>query len=155
MAGPPGSGAPTGPSGPRAGFWIRFAAALIDGIILSVVGFVLRAIVGYNFGSLLSLALAFAYYGYMEGGPSGQSIGKKVLDIRVVRYDDGGPLGWSTALLRHLCSYLSAIPCGLGYFWMLWDPEKMTWHDKLSHTVVAPASAWPPPPDSFGKPPAS
>ena len=78
-----------------------------------------------------------------------------MLDIRVVRLADGGPLGWSTALLRHLCSYLSAIPCGLGYFWMLWDPEKMTWHDKLSATVVAPASAWPPPPDSFGKPPAS
>jgi uncharacterized RDD family membrane protein YckC len=155
MSGPPAYGGSTGPSGPRAGFWVRFAAALLDGIILGIVGTILRAITGDALGSLLSLALDFAYFGYFEGGPSGQSIGKKVLDIRVVRFADGGPLGWGTALLRHLASYLSALVCGLGYFWMLWDPEKMTWHDKLSHTVVVPASVWPAPPDSFGKAPAS
>jgi uncharacterized RDD family membrane protein YckC len=155
LSGPPGYGGSTGPSGPRAGFWVRFAAALLDGIIIGVVGALLQAIVGDVLGFFVSTALGFGYYGYFEGGPAGQTLGKKLLDIRVVRLADGGPLGWSTALLRHLCSYLSAIPCGLGYFWMLWDPEKMTWHDKLSATVVAPASAWPPPPDSFGKPPAS
>ena len=152
---PPGYGGSTGPSGPRAGFWIRFAAALLDGIILGIVGAVVRLIAGDILGSILSLALDFVYFGYFEGGPSGQTIGKKVLDIRVVRFADGGALGWSTALIRHLCSFLSAIPCGLGYFWMLWDPEKMTWHDKLSSTVVVPASVWPAPPDSFGKAPAS
>jgi hypothetical protein len=38
---------------------------------------------------------------------------------------------------------------------MLWDPEKMTWHDKLSQTVVVPVADMPPPPNSFGQPPAS
>jgi hypothetical protein len=38
---------------------------------------------------------------------------------------------------------------------MLWDPQKMTWHDKLSHTVVVPSSEMPPPPNSFGQPPAA
>ncbi|MGI9022152.1 MAG: RDD family protein [Acidimicrobiales bacterium] len=144
-----------GPSGPRAGFWIRFAAALLDGIIISAVTIPLRFVgspfIGFGVGTVLGLL----YYGYFEGGPAGQTVGKKVLDIRVARSADGGPLGWATALLRHVCSWLSAIPCGLGYFWMLWDKEKQTWHDKLSDTVVVPASAWPPPPGSFGKAPGS
>lgn len=142
------------PSGPRAGFWIRFAAALIDGIILGVVSSALQFGIGRFWGFGVGTIISFGYFGYFEGGPSGQTLGKKALDIRVARFADGGPLGWGTALLRHLCSYLSGLACGLGYFWMLWDPEKMTWHDKLSATVVVPAAAWPPPPDSFGKPPA-
>lgn len=153
--GPPPGGSSSGPSGPRAGFWIRFAAALIDGIILGIVNGIISLILGQVVGYLIGIVLSFGYFGYFEGGPSGQTIGKKVLDIRVVRAADGGALGWGTALLRHLCSYLSAIACGLGYFWMLWDKEKETWHDKLSHTLVVPGQDWPAPPDSFGKPPAS
>ncbi|MDQ4134428.1 MAG: RDD family protein [Actinomycetota bacterium] len=151
--GQPGSGAGAGPSGPRAGFWIRFAAAFIDGIIIGVVATILRFAIGFYPAFGLQIALGFLYFGYFEGGPSGQTLGKKAVDIRVTRFADYGPLGWGTALLRHACSYLSQLVCLLGYFWMLWDSEKMTWHDKLSQTVVVPAAAVPPPPDSFGKPP--
>ena len=154
---PPGGyqgGPPSGPSGPRASFGLRLGAALIDGILLNVVSFVLRAIIGVYPGYFLGLAINFGYFGYFEGGPAGQTIGKLALGIRTVRYADGGPLGWGTALLRNLCRIISAIPCFLGFLWMLWDPEKMTWHDKLSQTVVVPASAMPPPPNSFGQPPA-
>jgi uncharacterized RDD family membrane protein YckC len=77
------------------------------------------------------------------------------MNIRVVRVDDGGALGWGTALLRNLCRYVSAIPCFLGFFWMLWDKDKMTWHDKLSSTLVIPTSVLAPPPDSFGRPPST
>nr|MDP9006408.1 RDD family protein [Actinomycetota bacterium] len=154
-AGLPGPGGPPGPSGPRAGFWARLAAALIDALLLGIVNQIVRALVFEWVAFMLNFFVGFLYFGFFEGGPSGQTVGKKVLDIRVVRSLDGGPLGWATSLLRHLCSYLSALPCGLGYFWMLWDREKQTWHDKLSATVVVPAAAWPPPPDSFGKPPAA
>ncbi len=150
---PSGAAGVSGPSGPRAGFWRRLAAALIDGILLGLVNGIVQAFVGELAAGGVGLALGFLYYGYFEGGPAGQTVGKKALDIRVVRSIDGGPLGWGTSLLRHLCSYLSALPCLLGYFWMLWDQEKQTWHDKLSATVVVPAAAWPPPADSFGKPP--
>lgn len=152
-SGQPGYGPPGGPSGPRAGFWIRFAAALIDGFIVGVVGNLIGVFTVVYVGVGINIVLSFLYFGYFEGGPSGQTLGKKALNIRVTRFGDYGPLGWSTALLRHLCSYLSSLACGLGYFWMLWDPEKMTWHDKLSSTVVVPADAVPPPPDSFGKAP--
>ena len=33
--------------------------------------------------------------------------------------------------------------CYLGYFWMLWDGEKQTWHDKLATTVVVPVAYYP------------
>ncbi|MBV8386499.1 MAG: RDD family protein [Acidimicrobiia bacterium] len=144
-----------GPSGPRASFGLRLGAALIDGIILNVVGFVVQSLLGQYLGYVLTLAVNFGYFGYFEGGPAGQTIGKLALGIRTVRQDTGGPLGWGTALLRNLCRIISALPCLLGYFWMLWDPEKMTWHDKLSQTVVVPVAAMPPPPNSFGQPPAS
>ena len=37
---------------------------------------------------------------------------------------------------RYFARWLSAIPLLLGYFWMLWDPKKQTWHDKLVSTIV-------------------
>jgi uncharacterized RDD family membrane protein YckC len=128
-------------------------AFIIDAVIVNIVNLVLRAIVGVYPGTVLGIVINFAYYGYFEGGPAGQTVGKLAMGIRVIRYDTGAALGWGTALLRNLCRILSGIPCFLGYFWMLWDPEKQTWHDKLSNTVVVPASDYPPPPNSFGQPP--
>lgn len=141
--------------GPRAGFGERLVAALIDTILLWVVDAILFVVlrgVGYGLG----IVIAFAYYGFFEGGPAGQTIGKRVMNIRVVRADSSGQeLGWATALVRYLCRILSGIPCLLGYFWMLWDKDQMTWHDKLSQTVVVPTSAYPVPADAFGKAPGS
>jgi uncharacterized RDD family membrane protein YckC len=141
--------------GPRAGFGERFIAWLIDAILVSVVqGILVTALKGAGYG--LGMIVSFAYYGFFEGGPAGQTLGKKVTNIRVVRADGSGTeLGWATALVRNLCRILSAIPCGLGYFWMLWDADRMTWHDKLSQTVVVPTSAYPVAADAFGKAPGS
>lgn len=130
-------------SGPRASFWLRLAAAIIDGLLLGVVGTIIRAIVGDVLGSAVNLLLGLAYYAYLEGSPSGQTVGKRVMSIRVVDFNGGGPIGPGRALIRYLGRILSAIPCGLGYFWMLWDSEKQTWHDKFATTVVVPTSAYP------------
>ena len=39
--------------------------------------------------------------------------------------------------------WVSAIACLLGYFWMLWDKEMQTWHDKFATDVVVPVSSYP------------
>jgi uncharacterized RDD family membrane protein YckC len=156
-------------SGPRAGFWARLAAALVDAILLGIATSILGGLFGLGgafefeggdegFGFQagaqgLSILAGLLYYGYFEGGPSGQTIGKRLLSIRVIRFDTGQPLGWGTAILRNLASYLSGLAFALGYLWMLWDREKQTWHDKLTTTVVVPTSVYPPPPGSFGRPP--
>lgn len=135
--------APTGgASGPRASFGLRFVAAVIDGIAMFVVSYILGLLLG-TLGSLLALVAGVGYYAYFEGSPSGQTPGKRAMNIRVIDYLNGGPIDPGRALIRYLARILSSIPCGLGYFWMLWDPQKQTWHDKLSNTVVVPTSAYP------------
>jgi uncharacterized RDD family membrane protein YckC len=99
--------------------------------------------VGRGFGGLVSLAIGIAYYGYLEGGPTGQTLGKKALGIRVLDLRGGGPIGFSRAVIRYFGRILSALPIFLGYFWMLWDSEKQTWHDKLAGSVVVPVDAFP------------
>jgi uncharacterized RDD family membrane protein YckC len=129
-------------SGPRAGFWRRFAAALIDGIIVLVVLGVLSAIVkgaGYGIGLLLSIA----YFVYFEGGETGQTPGKRALGIRVVDFSTGGPIGYGRAFVRWIGRIISSAVVYLGYLWMLWDREKQTWHDKLANDVVVPVSDYP------------
>ena len=37
---------------------------------------------------------------------------------------------------RQFTRIVSSIPLGLGYLWMLWDPESQTWHDKIVGTIV-------------------
>ena len=138
---PPPQSSPV--SGPRAGFGQRLVAAIIDGIIVGVVGAVLGVIVRNGLGGLLSLALGIAYYGWLEGSPSGQTIGKRTMGIRVYDLRQGGPIGTGRAIGRYFAKIISAIPCLLGYFWMLWDKEKQTWHDKLVGSVVVPVSAYP------------
>jgi uncharacterized RDD family membrane protein YckC len=133
-----------GPSGPRAGFWQRFAAALIDGILLAIVQFIIGAILSDSAGiaALLSIVISYGYYIYFEGG-TGQTLGKMALGIRVVDFNTGGSIGYGRALIRQLVKIVSSIPIGLGYFWMLWDKEKQTWHDKAATSVVGPVSAYP------------
>jgi len=138
---PPPQSSPV--SGPRANFGQRLVAAIIDGIIVGVVGTVVGLIVRNELGGLLSLALGVAYYGWLEGSPSGQTIGKRMLGIRVYDLRQGGAIGTGRAIGRYFARIVSAIPCLLGYFWMLWDKEKQTWHDKLVGSVVVPVTAYP------------
>jgi uncharacterized RDD family membrane protein YckC len=135
--------ATTGASGPRAGFWRRFGGALIDGILVGIVVAILDAVLNRKIGSLIGIAIGLAYYTYFEGGPSGQTIGKRAVGIRVYDFTQGGPIGYPRAIGRYFARWLSAIPCLLGYFWMLWDKENQCWHDKLVSDVVVPVSAYP------------
>lgn len=138
---PPASA--TGPSGPRASFFTRLGAAIIDGLLLGVVSLVLRVAVGQTAGSALTLLIGITYLGFFEGSNSGQTLGKRALGIRVIDYRTGGPIGFGRAVLRYFARILSALPCLLGYFWMLWDKERQTWHDKLISDVVVPTSDYP------------
>jgi len=139
-----GMGGPSGVrSGPRASFGIRFVAALIDGILLGIVGVVVRAIFGIALGTAVNIVLGLAYFAYLEGSPSGQTVGKKAMNIRVIDFNGGGPIGPARALIRYIGRFISGFVCLLGYFWMLWDPEKQTWHDKIAATVVVPTSDYP------------
>ena len=121
----------------RAGFWSRLGAAAIDGLIFLCVLRILVIEIGTG-GEWIALAATIAYYVGCEGH-DGQTLGKRALRIRVADIDTGAPIGYLRALVRYLASLVSALAIYLGYLWMLWDPERQTWHDKLSRSVVVPA----------------
>ena len=129
-------------SGPRAGFWQRFGAAFVDGLLFGIVEFLLGR-VAHGAGDALALLAAIAYYTTLEGGRGGQTVGKMVLGIRVISFETGGPIGYPRAFVRFIGRYVSAVVIFLGYFWMLWDGEKQCWHDKFAGDVVVPISAYP------------
>jgi uncharacterized RDD family membrane protein YckC len=137
---PPAGG--TGPSGPRAGFWRRFGAYFLDSILIGIVVGILTAVLKTT-GYFVGIAIGLAYFVYFEGSPSGQTVGKRVLDIRVIDYATGGSLGYGKAFLRWIGRIVSGAICLLGYLWMIWDKEKQTWHDKIAGTVVVPVSYYP------------
>ena len=136
-------GATVGPTGPRASFGTRLVAAIIDGVALGVVGVVARLLLSTALGSAVNLLLGLGYYTYLEGSASGQTLGKRAMSIRVVDLQTGASIGTTRALIRYVGRFVSAIACGLGFLWMLWDQERQTWHDKFADSVVVPTSAFP------------
>ncbi len=65
----------------------------------------------------------------------GQTLGMQVWRIRV-QNKDGFKINWSQSLLRFFAALASAACLGLGYLWMLWDKEKLTWPDRASMTKI-------------------
>lgn len=113
---------------PRAGFWIRIAALILDvllvGILLGVAHHIFR----------LEL-LALAAYGAVMWKLRGSTIGGIVFDLQVVRLD-GRDIDWSTAIVRALGCFLSLAAVGLGFIWIAFDRSNQAWHDKIAGTVV-------------------
>ena len=126
-----------------AGFGLRIAGWLIDSILLGIVNAIVQAGVGQIGGIVFSLALGIGYSIYFIGSPSGQTIGMKFMSIRAIDAQTGGRVDYGRCVVRYLVAILSGLVLGLGYFWMLWDPRKQTWHDKAAGTVVVPTSLYP------------
>jgi len=86
------------------------------------------------FGGALSLA-ALLFLCYREG-TTGQTPGKRIAGIRLLREQDGSTLGFGLAFGRRLLHFLDSLACYLGWLWPLWDAKKQTFADKIVHTVV-------------------
>lgn len=113
---------------PRAGFWIRMAALLIDAILIGVVFSVLHDAEGIFLPAL-------AAYGAVMWKLKGTTIGGILCNLQVVRLD-GRELDWGTAIVRALSCFLSLAVAGLGFLWIVFDNERQSWHDKIAGTVV-------------------
>lgn len=183
--GPPGPGGPwdstygyqAGPTREKAGFWIRFAAFLLDGLIVGT--FFLPGLLAFQAGPteeygcfvdssgnidftddgidnaicerptggtvaigvvlyIAGFVGALVYWGKLEG-QRGQTVGKKACGIMTVDANTGQPIGVGRAVGRYFARLLSGCVCYLGYLWMLWDPQRQTWHDKMVNSVVVKA----------------
>ena len=92
-------------------------------------------------GALIVALLAFVRLFYDMGFwmLAGQTPGKRVMGVRVVR-TDGHRLKWGNAIRREVGYWISAI-LFLGYLWVLVDNRRQAWHDKLGGTMVV--YSWP------------
>ncbi|MEV0679975.1 RDD family protein [Actinosynnema sp. NPDC050436] len=144
----PGYGRPAFPPPPGgyAEWGSRAVGALIDYL---APGVVVGALVGIGTATgdptlmlLLSgvgyLALLgwLIYNSWYLAGTTGQSYGKKIAKIRLIKEDTGQPIGFGNAFVRYLCHIVDALPCYAGFFAPLWEVKKQTWADKILGTVV-------------------
>ncbi len=167
--GPPPGAPPYGPQGgyglvpgpvdplgrPLADWWQRAVAIIIDSIIVSIPSFILLAIVGGGStssgsgtahpgagvaGELLSLVITLAYFGWLDGSPSGQTVGKRLLGIATRDARTGGPVGTGRAVLRRflyvILFALFFVPGVLNALSPLWDRRRQAWHDKAASSDV-------------------
>ena len=133
---PPSYGAPqfNAPTGrDYAGWWSRFGAVILDGLIIGIPGNIVDAILGT--GGLITFVAGVAYSVYFIGS-TGQTLGKKALNVQVIRDGSPAPIGYGLATGRYFAGWLSAIPLLLGYLWPIWDSKNQTFHDKICSTVV-------------------
>jgi uncharacterized RDD family membrane protein YckC len=131
------------------GFWIRFAASMIDTVLVLCVTTPLLAKIygwGYFLGEtpgliagpadlliswVLPAAAIIAFWLARQATP-----GKMVFKAKVVDAKTGGRLTLGQSLVRYLGYFVSTIPLGLGLIWVGIDAKKQGWHDKLARTVV-------------------
>jgi uncharacterized RDD family membrane protein YckC len=132
------------PSGPRADFWYRLGGFVVDGVVLWVVGYVISVAISiFVLGWLFSVAFGVAYHVFFIASPSGQTPGMRLFKVRAISALTGNQVDYGNAFVRYVVSLISGLACFVGYLWMLWDPERQTWHDKVARTYVVPVSAYP------------
>jgi uncharacterized RDD family membrane protein YckC len=117
--------------------------ALVDGLLLGMVNGVIQAASNRWVASALGVVIGIIYTTYFIGSPSGQTVGMRAIGIRVIDAETGGRVDYGRCVVRYLVAILSGLALLLGYLWMLWDPERQTWHDKASGTFVVPVVDYP------------
>ncbi len=131
----------------------RFAARMIDGVILSVVNLIVQVpmLLSFGFGkptdfetsrvlfiyaatTLTQLAVQGVYEIWFVHR-KGATPGKLILELQILD-SEGKRLSKGRAIGRYFAQYISGLTLGLGYLLPLWDPEKRTLHDMIADTRV-------------------
>lgn len=138
---------------PKAGFWIRTVAAIVDSVLVTIIEVALGLVLGmamarlgggldatgqsmlavviWLFGTVLTVAYYVFFTGYC-----GQTPGKMALRIKVIR-TNGMEIGYGKAALREvLGKFFSGVLLGIGYLMVAFDLQKQGLHDKIADTYV-------------------
>lgn len=133
-----------------AGFWIRFAAKFIDGIILGIINMIIGFVTtssmvatptdpiaimrGAMFSGFFQFCVQAAYTTYFLGKFSATP-GKMVCGLKVIS-PDNEPISYLKGFGRCCAEILSSIILCIGYLMVIWDPEKRALHDRICNTRV-------------------
>jgi uncharacterized RDD family membrane protein YckC len=117
---------------PAASFLERLAAFALD-LIVVVIGARALDLLYEPFDRRFILLLVLYHIAFWA--TKGTTVGGMICNLRVVKLD-GQPLRPAEALVRGVAGVLSGAVAGLGFLWMLKDPHRETWHDKIAGTQV-------------------
>lgn len=130
----------------RALGWIVDVALYIPGYILFFVGGPKIDAAGnptapsvlYYVGLLYILAVAI-WNRWYKGGTTGQTVGRGVANVKLIKEATGQPIGMGMAFVRDLAHAVDSIICYVGWLFPLWDSKRQTIADKIMSTVVVTA----------------
>lgn len=149
---------------PRMGSFLeRLVAYIIDYFILMFLGFILGFVVALPFGFIggvmgnlndssgvvsgissimqlfvfgISLFVGIIYYVYFYT-KKGQTPGKMVMKLKVVRADDLNYLSAGMVILRQTIGmWVNGLLFYLGYLWYFMSPKRQTWADSIASSLV-------------------
>ena len=127
------------------GFWARFAANFLDGILISILlspsiflaatsirpeGLIV-AIAAFWGLDILAVIILLVLWCKKQA-----SIGKMAISAKIVDARTGGAPTKGQLIGRYFAYTLSALPLGLGFLFIAFDSKKQGWHDKLAGTAV-------------------
>ncbi len=115
-----------------AGFWSRFFALMIDGVIICIPSLILGLLFPYVGGVLLGLI----YRPLFEASPLMATPGKAFMGIAVVHETEHRRLNYKEAYIRYLVAIVSGIIMFIGYLMQLFTKKRQTLHDMVAGVVV-------------------
>jgi len=139
-----------------AGFWIRVVSSLLDFILIFIVQFPMRILIGSTTTILgenwqmptpkiffmnrmtrigVGILLVWLYRAGMESSHFQGTLGKLAVQIKVTDLE-GNRISFERATGRHLAKFLSAISLGVGYLMVGFTPQKQGLHDRIAGTRV-------------------
>ncbi len=137
-----------------AGFWIRFAAKIIDGIILGIISLPLNILAGFMpvlmgdkngaisiflvvwlLSTALGILIACSYNGLLLW-KKGATLGKMACGIKVINADGSDGISLGKGVGRYFAEMLSGVIIYIGYLMVAFDGEKRALHDRICNTRV-------------------
>jgi uncharacterized RDD family membrane protein YckC len=132
-----------------AGFWLRFFAAIIDSIIITLISRIL--LMGFDAPAfsidqtyfdalnspitLMNTLIFWLYFSILESSPMQASLGKFILGLKVVDIY-GRRIGFLRATGRHFGKIVSAFILMIGYLMAAFTDQKQALHDKMANCLV-------------------
>jgi uncharacterized RDD family membrane protein YckC len=139
-----------------AGFWIRFVASILDGIVGGIIMVVIAVpfvlltgilgavgdpaamtskILGLGLAMNAIVILVSMLYEVIFVGWRGQTPGKMLLGLKIIRMD-GGEVDYIKAFIRWIGKMVSGFILGIGYIMAAFTENKRALHDYIAGTRV-------------------
>lgn len=135
-----------------AGFWKRFAAMILDWLVLLIPALLIGAVIGFMVGvgpegsntssaeasgNLAVFLLTWLYFALMESSEKQATVGKMALGIKVVD-QQGNRISFGRASGRYFGKIISGITLLIGYLMAAFTKQKQALHDMMASCLVVP-----------------